>query len=171
MVLLGRKKIICEKTDAQGFLKKHALALLHRVIDAPDKKEFADRLTALQLNGDRLSVAYPVAKRLFNTIKSDTVRDLYSRLKKIGAASLIDRQGAEKFKDKKIIEIIDEIWLSALDGGINKYERGSDYYNLIMSAISAPSKILKNNNDMKKLIFAMDNIITGGRYNNQVDTL
>lgn len=97
--------------------------------------------------------------------------DLYSRLKKIGAASLIDRQGAEKFKDKKIIEIIDEIWLSALDGGINKYERGSDYYNLIMSAISAPSKILKNNNDMKKLIFAMDNIITGGRYNNQVDTL
>ncbi|MGN0533136.1 MAG: metallophosphoesterase family protein [Eubacterium sp.] len=159
------------KTDAQDFLKKHALALLHRVIDAPDKKEFAHRLTALQLNGDRLCVAYPVAKRLFKTIKRDTVGDLYTRLKKIGAASLIDRQGAEKFKDKKIIEIIDEIWLSALDGSIKKYERGSDYYNLIMSAISAPGKILKNNNDMKKLIFAMDNILTGGRYNNQADTL
>ena len=77
----------------------------------------------------------------------------------------------EKFKNHKILDIVDQITLSIMDGSIVKYDRESDYYKLVMSFISIPSKIFKKNIDFKKLIFAVDAVLTGGRYNNQHDTL
>ena len=77
----------------------------------------------------------------------------------------------EKYKNHKILEFVDYITLSIMDGSIVKYDRQSDYYKLVMSFIVIPSKIFKKNVDFKKLIFAVDAVLTGGRYNNQHDTL
>lgn len=68
---------------------------------------------------------------------------------------------------KKIISFVDEIMLSVFDGSRVKYKRDDDYYKLVMSVISIPSQIFKKNTDMKKLIFAMDAILTGGKFDNQ----
>lgn len=157
--------------DAQDFLRIHAVSIIHRVLDAPNKQEFADRLTALQLNGEKISVIFPFVKKIMKNIKTDTVADVYCRLKHLGVAKYVDKNAVDACRNIRLISIIDEIWLSALDGSRIKYEKDSDYYRLVMSVISIPCKIFKKNNDFKKLIFAVDNILTGGKYNNQTDTI
>lgn len=157
--------------DAQEFLKNHTLALTHRLLNSPNRQELADRLTALQLNGSRLSRYCDIILPVFKFIRTASVEKLYKKLKHLGLAKGIDKKAVEKFKNKKLLEFADEIMLSAFDGGIIKYSRDDDYYRLVMSVISIPSTILKKNNDLKKLIFAVDAILTGGRFDNHKDTI
>lgn len=160
-----------KKVDAQEYLKKHALDLLHRVIDAPDKKELIDRLTALQLDGKKFEKFTPIIFKVLKFIKNADVMDVYKKLKRIGLAKDIDYILAVKYRNKKLLDIIDEIYLSLFDGSTVTYSRDDDYYKLIISVVSIPSKIFKKNNDMKKLIFAIDSILTGGNFNNQKDII
>ena len=159
------------KVDAQEYLKKHALDLLHRVIDAPDKKELIDRLTALQLDGKKFEKFTPIIFKVLKFIKNADVMAVYKKLKRIGLAKDIDYILAVKYRNKKLLDIIDEIYLSLFDGSTVTYSRDDDYYKLIISVVSIPSKIFKKNNDMKKLIFAVDSILTGGNFNNQKDII
>lgn len=160
-----------KKVDAQEYLKKHALDLLHRVIDAPDKKELIDRLTALQLDGKKFEKFTPIIFKVLKFINNADVMDVYKKLKRIGLAKDIDYILAVKYRNKKLLDIIDEIYLSLFDGSTVTYSRDDDYYKLIISVVSIPSKIFKKNNDMKKLIFAVDSILTGGNFNNQKDII
>lgn len=160
-----------KKVDAQEYLKKHALDLLHRVIDAPDKKELIDRLTALQLDGKKFEKFTPIIFKVLKFIKNADVMAVYKKLKRIGLAKDIDYILAVKYRNKKLLDIIDEIYLSLFDGSTVTYSRDDDYYKLIISVVSIPSKIFKKNNDMKKLIFAIDSILTGGNFNNQKDII
>ena len=159
------------KVDAQEYLKKHALDLLHCVIDAPDKKELIDRLTALQLDGKKFEKFTPIIFKVLKFIKNADVMDVYKKLKRIGLAKDIDYILAVKYRNKKLLDIIDEIYLSLFDGSTVTYSRDDDYYKLIISVVSIPSKIFKKNNDMKKIIFAVDSILTGGNFNNQKDII
>lgn len=156
-----------KEIDAQKYLSEHTLALVHRVLDAPNKEAFAERLTALQLNGEKLKKLYSVILPIIKLIRNGTVMDLYKKIKHLGLARGIDKNLVLKFADKKIISFVDEIMLSVFDGSRVKYKRDDDYYKLVMSVISIPSQILKKNTDMKKLIFAMDAILTGGKFDNQ----
>jgi hypothetical protein len=160
-----------ESVDAQEFLKKHALDLIGRVLDAPNQDEFADRLTALQLDGNKFKKLYPIIKPVANLIKNGTVSQLYKKLKYLGVARDIDKNLVEKFADKKVMDFVNQILLSALDGSITRFSRCDYYYLLVMSVVSIPSKILKKNTDMKKLIFTIDAILTGGKFNNQRATI
>lgn len=156
-----------KKIDAQEYLKNHVLAVIHRVLDAQDREEFAARITALQMNGEKLKKLYPIIAPVMNIIKNGTVADLYKRLRFIGLAGGIDKSLVEKFSGRKIISFIEQIMLSAFDGSVTKFSRSDEYYMLVMSIVTIPSRILKKNNDMKKFIFAVDAILTGGRFDNQ----
>lgn len=153
--------------DAQAFLKNHALALIHRLLASPNKQELADRLTALQMNGDKISRFHAVILPIFKFIRTAKVADLYKRLKRIGLAKGLDKSLFEKFKNKKVLDFVDEIMLAAFDGSITKYSREDDYYILVMSVLSIPEKLFKNNSDIKKVAAAIDTILTGGRFDNQ----
>ena len=157
--------------DAQKFLKNHALALIHRLLSSPNRQELADRLTALQINGRKLSKYSGVILPLFKFIRTADVEKLYKKLKHLGLARNIDKSLVEKFKNKKLLSFADEIMLSVFDGSIQKYTREDDYYRLVMSVVSIPSRIMKKNTDMKKLIFAIDSILTGGRFDNRKATI
>lgn len=159
------------EVDAQEYLRLHAVDLLHRVFNSPNKQEFADRITALQGNGEKIAFLFPIFKRIFRNIKTDTVKDIYKRLKKFGLDKYVDRQAAEACSDIRLITIIDGVWLSLLDGSRKHYARESEYYRLVMSVVSIPSRIFIKNKDLKKLEETMDVILTGGKYNNQRDTL
>ncbi len=76
-----------------------------------------------------------------------------------------------EYKDKKLIDIIDEVMFAFMDGSINKYSKDDDYYKLIMSVIEIPAKVFKKNIDAKKLIFTFDEILTGGKIDNQNATI
>ena len=104
-------------------------------------------------------------------IRDKDVKYTYNKLRHLGLGRFIDKNLAEKFKDTKILDFVDRITLSIMDGSLVKYDRNSDYYKLVISFVTIPSKIFKKNIDFKKLIFAVDAVLTGGRYDNQHDTL
>ena len=157
--------------DAQKFLANHAAALIHRLLDSANPQEFADRLAALQADGEKFSKLFFAIHPILNIIKTNTIAQVYKKLKLIGFGRFIDRELVEKFKNERLLTIIDRIFLSIFDGSMVTYDRESDYYRLVMSFISIPGRVMKNNNDIKRLIFAVDAILTGGRYNNQRDTI
>ncbi len=157
--------------NAQTFLAKHTTDLIHRLFDAPNQKELADRLTALQLDSKKSKKLAPLIMPFFKFIKKANVMQLYKKLKHIGLAKDIDYIIAVKYRNTMIMDIIDEILLSAFDGSLKKYSRNDDYYKLIMSVVSIPAKLFKKNNNFKKLIFAVDAVLTGGKFNNQKDLI
>lgn len=157
--------------DAQEYLKNHALDLIRRVLDAENEQEFSERLTALQLNGGKISRFYPAIKPVISFVKNGTAGELYKKLKLTGLARGIDSRALMPYYNTKIMTFVENTVLSVFDGSVKAYDRSSDYYRLVMSFVSIPSKILKKNSDMKRLIFAMDSILTGGKYNNQQDTI
>ncbi|MDE6155852.1 MAG: hypothetical protein K2F67_05375, partial [Eubacterium sp.] len=153
--------------DAQKFLKNHALALIHRLLDSPNKQELADRLSALQMNGGKIVHYSALILPIFKFVKTARTIDLYKKLKYLGFAKMLDKSLFEKFKDKKVLDFVDEIMLSAFDGSITKYSRDDDYYILIMSVLSVLEKILNNNENIGKAVSAVDTILTGGKFDNQ----
>lgn len=164
-------KLNGKDTDAQKYLSTHATSIIHRLLDCAEKEEFSDRLTALGLNGKSLSRLFFAVSPVLNIIKHDTVGQLYKKMRIIGLGGFIDKKLIEKFKNEKILSFVDRVLLSMLDGSVVKFDRESDYYKLVIAFLSVPSRLFKNNNDMKKLIFAADAILTGGRYNNQKDII
>lgn len=157
--------------DAQPFLAKHACDIIFRVLECKSKKEFSERLTALGINGEKLAPVWCLAKPLLKKINTCLVWDVYKALKRLGLARNIPKADALQLRYKPLKEVIGEVWLSALDGALTPHERGSAYYNVVCGALSIPSKILKNNADMKELAHAADNIMTGGDINNQYATI
>lgn len=159
------------KIDAQPYLAKHCTDLIHNVLACENKYDFQKRMTALQANGEVISKFFFIIKPLMNFVRDDTVGQAYSKLKNLGLSKILDEKWVAEYQNTKITQFIDQILLSAMDGSIRTFERESTYYKLVMAIVSIPSKFFKSNQDMKKLIFAVDNILTGGKFNNQHDTI
>jgi len=153
--------------DAQAFLAKHAAALLYNVLECRTKQEFAQRLTALQMDGDKISSAWFLLKPFVKKLDTALVYDVYKLLKLTGLAGGVSKADAEQYHYVPLKEVIGAVWLSALDGAKTVHNKNSAYYRLIMAAVSAPSKICKNNTALKQLPAAADYILTGGELNNQ----
>ena len=164
-------KIDGTPTDSQEYLKEHWLNVVHNVLNCNTKYQFAERVNALQANGDDLAKFFFAIKPVLSFVRNDTVGQAYNKLKNLGMSRILDEKWVEEYKDTKITDFIDRLMLSAMDGSTVKYDRNSTYYKLVMAIVSVPSKILKSNNDMKRLIFAVDNLLTGGKYDNQKDTI
>ncbi|MCD7796593.1 MAG: hypothetical protein LUG95_02975 [Clostridiales bacterium] len=109
-----------KEVDAQKFLASHCTAIIHRLLDCATPEEFADRLTALQLDGKTLSKFFPIARPILNIIKNDTVGRLYKRLKHLGLGRSIDESLVKKFSSEKLLSFVDSVMLSAMDGSIKK---------------------------------------------------
>lgn len=159
------------ETDAGDYLARHACDLIFRITECRDKKQFAERTEALGINPKKLLPLWPVIKPLLKRIDTALVWDAYKFLKAMHLQGNVTRAQALEYRYKPLREMIAEVWLSALDGSVNIHPKGSAYYNLVMAAVSAPSKTVKGNSDLRQLISAADNILTGGSYNNQHDVI
>lgn len=157
--------------DAQQYLKKHALSVIHRLLDSSDKNELADRLTALQLNGKKAAPFSKILLKFFKFVKTATVSDLYSNLRHLKPDKYISPDLIEKFADTKLLDIADLIMLNMLDGSTVKFGRDDDFYKLMAQVSAIPNRFFKNSTDAKRLIFTVDAILTGGAFNNQKDTI
>lgn len=160
-----------KSVDAQKFLAKHCTDLVHNVLNCTERNDLADRVNALQAKGDTAKRLYPILKPIIKFIKDSTVNDVYIKLSKMGLAKGIDRQCLVDYGNTKTTEFVDRILLSAMDGSIETFARNSSYYKLVMAIVSIPSRLLKNNTDAKRLIFAVDAILAGGKHNNQNETI
>lgn len=155
------------ETDAQQFLAKHACDLFFNLTKCRSRQDFIERATALQLNGKKLGKYWPFIKPLLLKIDTALVWDVYKMLRALGLANGVSKQDAMQFRYKPLRDMIGEMWLSVLDGSRTPHPRNSAYYRIVMCAMSAPSRICKNNKDFRLLTLAADNILTGGEINNQ----
>ena len=164
--ILGSKRI-----DAQRYLAKHASDVIFRILECKSKKDFEQRLTALGLDGKRLSHAWFLAGHILKKLNTCFVWDVYKILKRLGLAKNISKSDALEYRYKPLKELIGEIWLSVLDGALVPHERESSYYRVVYGALSVLPTVFKNNDDMKELLNAVDIILTGGEINNQHATI
>ena len=132
------------ETDAGDYLARHACDLIFRITECRDKKQFAERTQALGINPKKLLPLWPVIKPLLKKIDTALVWDAYKFLKAMHLQGNVTRAQALEYRYKPLREMIAEIWLSALDGSVNIHPKGSAYYNLVMAAVSAPSKTVRS---------------------------
>lgn len=159
------------KIDAQRYLAKHANDIIFRILECKSKKDFEQRLTALGLDGKRLSHTWFLARQLLSKPNTCFVWDVYKILKRLGLAKSISKSDALEYRYKPLKELIGEIWLSVLDGALVPHERESSYCRVVYGVLSVLPTVFKNNDDMKELLNAVDIILTGGEINNQHATI
>lgn len=157
--------------DALPFLAKHSTAIVNRLLECKTKEDFEDRLTALQLDGKKFSPLWIIAKPVLHKLDTMLAYDVYRKLKFLGLAKGVTKEEAQQFRYKPLKEFINEVFLSVFDGSMNPKERDSAYYKLVMAAMSAVSKFIRNDNVVKQLEEAVDYILTGGEINNQHATI
>ncbi len=155
------------ETDAQPFLAKHACDLIFNLTKCREKQDFIERADVLNLNGEELGKFWLLLKPFVRKIDTALVWDVYKLLRSLGLTKGVSKADAMQFRYKPLREMIGEIWLSVLDGTLVPHPRDSAYYRVVMCALSAPSRIVKNNEDLRSLTLAADNILTGGEINNQ----
>lgn len=159
------------ETDALPFLAKHATDLINRVLECKTKEEFAEKLSALQLSGGKLSAYWIVAKPILHKLDTALAYDVYKLLRSFGLAKYIPKSAAERYHYKPLKEFINEVLLSVFDGALDQKERDSDYYALVIGVILGLSHIKNDPELTKKLMEMFDNILTGGEINNQHATI
>lgn len=132
-----------KRINAGMYLKNKIYALVDRVLDGAEisQSEFCDRLTALQLNGEKFATIYPLAHIFAKYIKNETALGLYKKLKLFGLADSIRYSDVLDFKDKPVMEFVHEILLSFFDGGIVRHGEETSYYCLIMGVCDALVKL------------------------------
>lgn len=159
------------KIDAKRYLAKHANDIIFKILECKRKKDFEQRLSALGLDGKRLSHIWFLAGHILKKLNTCFVWDVYKILKRLGLAKSISKSDALEYRYKPLKELIGEIWLSVLDGALVPHERESSYYRVVYGALSVLPTVFKNNDDMKELLNAVDIILTGGEINNQHATI
>ena len=132
-----------KRINAGMYLKNKIYALVDRVLDGAEisQSEFCDRLTALQLHGEKFAPIYPLDHILAKYIKNETALGLYKKLKLFGLADSIRYSDVLDFKDKPVMEFVHEILLSFFDGGIVRHGEETSYYYLVMGVCDALIKL------------------------------
>lgn len=132
-----------KRFNAEIYLQNKIYALVDRVLEGAEisKDEFCDRLTALQLNGEKFAALYPVAHMFAKYIKNETALGLYKKLRLLGLSDGIRYSDVLDFKVKPVIEFVHEILLSFFDGGIVRHGEETSYYCLVIGVCDALIKI------------------------------
>lgn len=155
------------RVDAQVYLKKHAADLVDRVLQSRSPREMEERVTALQMNGRSVSKFYFALRPFLRFINDSTVCDVYRRARALGLTRSFDPTWLEAWGQTPLLDVVHDFLFAALDGSQTAYGRDSSYYKMVLWAMSLPAHIFKKNTAAKKLVFTADEILTGGKINNQ----
>lgn len=154
--------------DAQKYLKDHILNLFNITLNAVaygDKKEFIDRINALNAPGLKLSKARFILKPIAKYIDNLDVKKTYRTINSLTFGKVIDKKWTEELRDKKVMEIAKEVFLNLFDSQSNRHSRDSDYYKLVMAVVSLPSKVIKGNKILLQINELIDILIAGNELN------
>lgn len=129
--------------NTRVYLQNKIYALVDRVLEGAQisKTEFCDRLTALQLNGEKFAPLYSVARFFAKYIQNETALGLYKKLKLLGLADSIRYSDVLDFKDKPVMDFVHEILLSFFDGGMVRHGEETSYYCLVIGVCDALVKM------------------------------
>lgn len=153
--------------NAQGFMLKKLLDLVDKTLDGVrgNKKDFIDRLNAMQANGEKLARFRFVIKPAAGFITNCNVMKVYRIINILVPGKVLKKEDALALKDKRVIDFVHELLPNVFDGGKLRYPKGSPYYNLVTGVISIPSRFAKNNKIFRQLNELADRLVTGNDLN------
>lgn len=163
-----------EKVDLTGFLKDHATKMLKVVFEsAGDRAMLEKRLRALNMNPEKLMKKYCIVKPIFKGISNLTVKKAGRVLNAVTFGKAIPKESIKALGNTKVLDVVGEMFLSVLDGGIKKYSENDDFYKVVRGAMSTPLRLSKKFKAKEKVVdvcekidLAMHEILTGGKLDN-----
>lgn len=128
------------------YITQHTKELIYNVLYPAvngDKSEFTDRLAALGIHNKKFEKYFSAIKRLCAYLTEADVGSLSKTVNCLTFGKGINKKSAFAVKDMKVLDIAVNVFLNLFDGGIDKYEKGSDAYKVVSDFISLPSRILR----------------------------
>ena len=155
--------------DAQAFFKEHALNLINKTIEGVacgDKNEFIDRIKALNAPADKLVRFRFLLKPAAKFVDRLTVKKAYRILNLLTFGRVIDKKWTLPYRDEKVMDIGRMVFLNIFNAQQNRFDRESDFYKLVTSVVSIPSRILKKNKALRQINELVDVLVAGNDLNN-----
>lgn len=164
------------------YLKAHATRLITKTLGLARhgrKEEFVKTLVEFGIGRDTAEKLRPIFSFLERFLNSTSVYTLGTVINFASFGKTFNKSDLIQLKDKKIIDIVNESFLSLLDGALTKHEEGTAYYNVVTSFVHIPNKLLKalriKHKKANILCDELDNmikeIVTGGAIDNNHLTL
>lgn len=162
------------KINLTEFLKEHATKMISVVFEAADNKILLEkRIKALNVNPDKIMKYYFAVKPVLKGVQNLTVKKAGRFINAITLGKAIDKNSVSALADTRVLEIVNQVFLSILNGGIKKYNENDDFYKVVRGAVSTPYRICKKLkmkektvNFCKGLDGAITEILTGGKLDN-----
>ena len=154
--------------DAQEFFKEHALNLITKTVEGVaygDKNEFMDRIRALNAPAEKLAKFRFILKPAAKFFDSLTVKNAYRILNVLTLGRVIDKKWTLPYRDEKVLDIGRMVFLNIFNAQQNRFDRDSDFYNLVTSVVSIPSRILKKNKALRQINELVDVLVVGNELN------
>ncbi len=151
--------------DTVEYTKKHSLGLVDNILEAAliGKDEFVSRLAAMGLPEDKVSMLYIIAKPMIKYVRGLTVGEGCKKLRIFGLARYLDKNIIEEYKNKRVMDFVYEIYMSALDGGKVRHSRDSSYYRAVMDFMGILIR-LKDGGTTRNMRDCVGKIITGNEW-------
>ncbi len=165
------------KNLGQEYLKNHATGIIDNILRTArygSKEDYVKFMREYSVPAKKAGRIRPVISLLAGYLEGATVENLGKKLNFITFGKAFRKADIKEMSDKKIIEIIHELFLNVLDGAIVRHRRGDSYYNIVSSFFTIPNRVVKKLHikDEKaqrislELIHLADEILTGGETDN-----
>lgn len=148
-----------QAVQAQPYLAGHALQMIDRLLESPNQKEFTDRLTALQLPGEKLGRAYLVAKPFLHFLRTADLGQCVRVFKWFGLLGDVGKDQIQACQNVRLLFLIRRIFLNLFDGAEHPFLRGGSQYTLVMAVMCALQKRVPR---LTGFTDAMDTLLCGG---------
>lgn len=144
---------------AQPYLADHAFQMIERLLESPSQKEFADRLTALQLPGEKFGCLYPAVKPVLHFVRTATVGQCARVLSALGFLPGVPKSVVRSCQSVRLLSLVRRIFFNLFDGAAQPFLRGGDQYRLVMAFMTALEKRVPA---LAGLAGAVDVLLCGG---------
>lgn len=159
------------------YLKQHATGLLTRTLSLATKKQAEEYIKTLREFGVKRETAEkirPVLNLFGKFLNNISVATLGNAINAVTFGKTFRKSDLKELKNKKIIDVVGDSFLSILDGALEKHEEGTAYYNVVTSFVELPQKalkLLKIKNEKANYLCdefpnMMKEILTGGQIDN-----
>lgn len=159
------------------YLKNHATNIITRTLSLAERDKKNEYFKTLAEFGVKRKTAEKLrpALEIANTVlKKTSVLSFGNTINLFTLGKPFDKADLKQLKDKKIIDIVNESFLSLLDGSLEKHPEGSAYYNVVMRFAKIPKNVVKifkiSNEKVRFLSGEFENlmweILTGGEIDN-----
>ena len=146
------------------YIKNHALNLFVKVVNAavdnrPD--EFVALVAAIGMSKENALKKWKLARFGLKKLNKATVRSTARLINTFTFGRGINSRAAKGCGDVRVLDIVLDLFLSILDGGINKHTEDEPYYTVVKDAVSLPLRAVNalhiKNNGLKRTLTYLAN--------------